>query len=69
MLELLRSLAEVGATANWMVYFIAAIATVFTAYIGIAMWATLRAHDTDQRQIRYKMFRDLLGVFVRGRRR
>jgi hypothetical protein len=41
---------------------------VFTAYIGVAMWATLRAPDAEQRKIRYKMFRDLLAAFVRGRR-
>jgi hypothetical protein len=69
MLELLRLLAEVGAAANWIIVFIAAIIAVFVGYIGIAMCATLRACDADQRKIRYQVFRDLLRPFDRGRRR
>ena len=49
--------------ANWFVIFIAVIVAVFTLYIGIAMCATLRASDTAQRKIRYKVFRDLLRFF------
>jgi hypothetical protein len=68
MLGLLRLLAEVGAAANWIVFFIAAIIAVFMVYIGIAMWAIFRTRDADQQKIRYKVFRDLLGVFDRRRR-
>ena len=68
MLGLLRLLADAGTTASWITCFIAAIVAVFTSYIGIAMWATYRADDTEQREIRYKIFRDLLRIFSRGRR-
>jgi hypothetical protein len=67
MLGLLRLLAEAGATASWIIFFVAAIIAVFTVYIGIAMWATLRARDPEQRKIGYKVFRDLLRTFGRGR--
>ena len=67
MLELLRLLAEAGAAANWLVIFVVVVIAVFLAYIGIAMYATLRARDPEQQKIRYKVFKDLLGVFV-GRR-
>jgi hypothetical protein len=52
MLELLRVLAEAGAAASWAAVFIAAIITVFVGYIGIAMYATLRACDDNQRATR-----------------
>lgn len=69
MIELLRLLAKAGAAANWIVIFTAVIIAVFVGYIGIAMCATLRARDADQRKIRYQVFRDLLRAFDRGWRR
>jgi hypothetical protein len=69
MLELLRLVAAVGIAASWIVCFIAAIVGMFTVYIGVAMWATLRADDADKRKIRYRMFRDLLGAIFPRRRR
>lgn len=69
MLELLRLLAEVGTAANWTAIFIAAIIAMFMCYIGIAMCATLSARDPKQQKIRYRIFQDLLKVFVRGKRR
>lgn len=69
MLELLRPLAEVGTAANWTAIFIAAIIAIFMCYIGIAMFATLSATDPEQQKIRYRIFQDLLKVFVRGKRR
>ena len=68
-MELLHLLAVVGADASWVVYFIAAIITVFVVYLGIAMYATLHAPDLEQQQIRYKVFQDLLRLFIRGRHR
>lgn len=62
MLALLR-LAGVGAAANWIVIFIAAVIAVFVVYVGVALYATLRASDPEQQQIRYKVFHDLLRFF------
>lgn len=67
--ELLRLLAEIGPGVIWVFIFIAAVVAVFLAYIGIALWATLRAKDTEQREVRYQIFHDLLGLFSRGRRK
>jgi hypothetical protein len=69
MLELLRLSAEVGAAANWIVIFTAAVIAVFVAYVGVAMYATLRATDPEQQKLRYKVFRDLLRIFAGKRRR
>jgi predicted small integral membrane protein len=63
MLALLRVATEVGAAANWIVIFISAVIAVFVAYVGIAMYATLRASDPKQQKIRYKVFHDLLRFF------
>jgi hypothetical protein len=68
-MELLRALAVVGADASWVVCFIAAVIAVFVVYLGIAMYATLRASDLEQQKIRYKVFQDLLKLFTRGRQR
>jgi hypothetical protein len=68
MLELLRLLADVGAAANWIAIFLAAIIAVFVLYLGIALYAVLRASDKDQREVRYRVFRDLLHWFDRRRR-
>jgi hypothetical protein len=68
-LEMLSHLpAEAGPGAIWMARFMALVVAVFVLYLGIALWATLRAHDPEQRQICYQIFRDLLDLF-RPRRR
>ena len=66
---LLRLAAEIGPMATWFLIFIAAVVAVFVVYVGIALCAVLRAQDHDQRQVRYKVFRDLLGLFRPRRRR
>lgn len=66
--ELLRSLAEVNPSVIWVFIFIAAVVAVFMIYIGIALWATLRATDAAQQKVRYQVFHDLLELFGRGRR-
>jgi hypothetical protein len=66
---LLRMLAEVGPRAIWLVIFFAAVVAVFVAYVGVALWATLRASDPEQQKLRYQVFRDLLGLFRRKGRR
>lgn len=67
--EFLRLLAEIGPQVIWVFVFIAAIVAVFVVYVGIALWATLRARDPEQRQVRYQIFHDLLDLFRRGRRK
>ena len=69
MLDLLRLLAEVGAAANWIAIFLAAVIAVFVLYLGIALYAVLHASDKEQREARYQVFRDLLDWFGRRRRR
>lgn len=63
MLALLRSVVEVGTAASWIAIFVAAVITVFVAYVGIAMHAVYRASDPGQRMIRYEVFHDLLQLF------
>jgi hypothetical protein len=65
---LLRSVAEAGPAAIWIIVFCAAVVAAFVVFIGIAMKATLDASDPRQQQIRYQVFRDLIDLF-RGRRR
>ena len=68
MLEaLLRLTAELGPLAIWIAFIIAAFVAVFVVYIGIALHAVLHA-DREQQQIRYQVFRDLIGLFRRGGR-
>jgi hypothetical protein len=67
--ELLRLLAELGPGVIWVFIFIAAVVTVLLIYLGIALWATLRTRDTDQQQVRYQVFHDLLDLFRRGKRK
>ena len=70
MLQMLfRLLAEVGPEATWFVVYFACLIAVFVLYIGIAMWATLRARDPEQQHIRYQVFRDLRDLFLRGKHR
>jgi hypothetical protein len=69
-LELLpRLLAEVGAAANLTAIFFTVVIAVFVAYIGIAMWATLRTHDAKEQEVRYQVFQSLLQIFTRRRHR
>lgn len=67
--ELLRLLAGIGPGVVWVFIFIAAVVAVFVLYIGIALWATLRARDSEQRQVRYQIFHDLLDLFRRRGRK
>lgn len=65
----LRAVAGLGPDAMWLAKFCAAVVAVFIVYVGIAIWATLRAPDPEQRKVRYQIFRDLLDLFLRGRGR
>ena len=65
---LLRSLAELAPCAMWITVFFAAVVAVFVVYVGVALWATLRASDPEQQKVRYQVFRDLISLFRRGRR-
>jgi hypothetical protein len=69
LVELLRLLAEISPGAIWVFIFIAGVVAVFVVYVGIALWATLRARDSGQQQVRYQVFHDLLDLFDRGRRK
>jgi hypothetical protein len=60
---MLRVLAEVGPRAAWILVFLAAIVAVFVLYVGVALFATLRADDDKQQKIRYQVLRDLLDLF------
>lgn len=74
--SLLRASAEVGPSAIWITKFCAAVVAAFVLYVGIAIWATLRAPNSDQQQVCYQIlhdlldiFRDFLDLFRRGRGR
>ena len=67
-LFLLHLLVGLGPAAIVIVILVTVVIIVFVAFLGIAMWATLRAKDPEQRDIRYKIFRDLLGLFRYGLR-
>jgi hypothetical protein len=43
------------------------VVTAFLVLIGIAMWATINAPDSERRQVCYNMFCRLLDLF-RGRK-
>jgi hypothetical protein len=62
---LFRLLAELGPGAAWLLVFCAAVVAVFVFYVGIALFATLRATDERQQKVRYAVFRDLLNLFRR----
>lgn len=64
--DLLRVITEVGLQADWLLVFCAVVVAVFVVYIGVALVAALRASDEGQREVRYKIFTDLLGLFRRG---
>jgi hypothetical protein len=63
--DALRAIAEVGPGAMW---FCAAVIAVFVLYVGVALFATLRAPDDEQRTVCHEMFRELLDLFHRGSR-
>lgn len=67
--ELLRLLAEIGPQIIWVFIFIATMVAVFVIYTGIALHAVLRPRDPRQQEINYRVFRDLLDLFHRGRNR
>ena len=67
--ERLHLLAEIGPGGHLGFIFIAAIVTAFVFYIGIVLWALLRTKDVQQQKIRYQVFRDLLDLFRRGKRK
>ena len=69
LLMLFRLVAKVGPAASWVVLFFGSLVAVFVLYVGIAMWATLRARDPDQQHIRYQVFHDLCDLFLRRKRR
>jgi len=58
---------EAGPVAIWAAIFVTAIIAVFVLYVGVALWAALRASE-QQQQVRYQVFRDLLDLFRRGKR-
>ena len=45
-----------------------AVVAVFVLYIGVAMTAALWSRDPVRAKIGYRIFRDLLSLFRRGRR-
>jgi hypothetical protein len=57
-----------GPAAAWVARFSAVVIAVFVVYVGIAMVVVLRTDDARKAEIRYQVFRDLLGLFRRGRR-
>lgn len=65
---ILRVLAEFGPAAGWIAKFAAAVVTALVIYLGLALVAVLRA-EPDNANIRYQVFRDLLDLFRRRRRR
>ena len=66
---LLRAVMDLGPGALWIAMFCAVIVAVFVLYIGIAMWATLRALDPQAQNVRYQVFSDLLDLFRSRRNR
>lgn len=69
MLEaLLRQAVELGPMAIWFTVIAATVVVTFMGYVGIALYAVLHAPDSDEREVRYRIFRDLLDLFRRGGR-
>jgi len=65
---LFHLLVEVGPAAAWVAVFTASVVGLFALYVGVALVATLTAHDPGQAKIRYKVFLGLLKIF-NGRRK
>lgn len=57
--------ASTGPTAALAAGFSAAVIAAFVVYVGIAMVVVLRTDDVRKAEIRYRVFRDLLGLFRR----
>jgi hypothetical protein len=64
--EVLRVLAEVGPQARWVIGFFVGVTAARTLYLGIAMIAAIRAKDESSREVRYRIFHDLVDLFRRG---
>lgn len=60
--------AAAGPTAAWVAGFSAAVIAAFVVYVGVAMAVVPRTNDVRKAEIRYRVFRDLLGLFRRGQR-
>ena len=57
--------ASAGPAAALAAGFSAVVIAAFAAYVGIAMAVVLRTDDVRKAEIRYRVFRDLLGLFRR----
>lgn len=67
MLEALFRLgAEFEPLATWMAGVTSTVIITFLFFVGIALRSVLRAPNQEQRQVSYKVFRDLLDLFRRG---
>jgi NADH:ubiquinone oxidoreductase subunit 6 (subunit J) len=65
---LFHLVAAAGPAAARAASFSAAVIAAFVVYVGIAMVVVLGTDDVRKAEIRYRVFRDLLGLFRRGRR-
>jgi len=64
--EVLRALEEEGPQALWVVGCFAAPVLVRTLYLGVAMFAAMKARDQANRDTCYRIFHDLVELFRRG---
>jgi len=60
--------AAAGPAAAWAAGFSAVVIVAFVVYVGIAMVVVLRTEDVRKAEIRYRVFRDLVGLFRRAAR-
>jgi hypothetical protein len=65
---LFHLVAAAKPAAAWTAGLSAVVIAAFVVYVGIAMVVVLRTDDVRKAEIRYRVFRDLLGLFGRGRR-
>jgi hypothetical protein len=63
---LFRLLGE--SAVGWAMFFALGLVGLFAFYVGVALVGVFRAPDAAQAEARYKVFRDLLDLFRRGRR-
>jgi hypothetical protein len=67
--EVLCILAEARPEAWWIAALFGCAVVARTLYLGIAMIAAIMAKDEASRENRYRIFHDLVGLFLhRGRR-
>jgi hypothetical protein len=59
----IRLLEAVGPEIRWIFVFAAIVVATFVVFVGIALHAVFDAHDEDEREVRYQVFRDLLDLF------